>query len=287
MYSQALPDGEGWEGLPLEVPLHAQAGAALKSAGRAEVVGEFDLCTEAEVVATEVLANVIPELRLGDEHGALLLARAVGLEVDSVILPPEVGETVELQALHAEEVVHSPNNGELHRHALLVLPYILIECFEVERVLEVLAMEEVVDTCEHGVVDRVGACDTAVVLHLQREVFDGRLLPEVEAACYLEVCAAGGYVLATAQLVVVEVVVDEEVGVTPLVLLEHLKRKRYKLAVATKIVEQLCVNLCLCLCCTEAEHGNEEQCRGCLFDFHCLLILYNNIINKKFSAILN
>ena len=45
-------------------------------------------------------------------------------------------------------------------------------------------------------------------------------------------------------LVVVEVVVDEEVGVAPLVLLEHLKREGYELAVRAEIIKQLCVYLC-------------------------------------------
>ena len=199
-----------------------------------------------------------------------------------MVLPPEVGEAVELQALHAEEVVHSPNHGELHRHIRVLLLDVLVERLEVERVLEVLRVDEVVETHEPSVVDRVGACDTAVVLYLEREVLDGRVLPEVEAASDLEVSSARSEVRTLNVLVVVEVVVDEEVGVTPLVLLEHFERQRNELAVAAEIVEQLCVNLRLCLCCAEAEHSDKEQCRCCLFDFHCLFVLFVNYLCELF-----
>ena len=48
--------------------------------------------------------------------------------------------------------------------------------------------------------------------------------------------------------------VDEEVGATPFVLLEHLKRQRYKLAVVAKIVEHLRIDLRLDF------HGTQEEC---------------------------
>lgn len=52
----------------LEVPLYAQARTALETIGRAEIVGKLHLTTYAEVVATDMLANVVPKLRLGDEY---------------------------------------------------------------------------------------------------------------------------------------------------------------------------------------------------------------------------
>lgn len=47
----------------LEVPLYAQARTALETIGRAEIVGKLHLTTYAEVVATDVLAHVVPKLR--------------------------------------------------------------------------------------------------------------------------------------------------------------------------------------------------------------------------------
>ena len=69
-------------------------------------------------------------------------------------------------------------------------------------------------------------------------------------------------------LVIVEVVVDKEVRVTPLVLLEHLKRKSYELAVAAEIVEHLSVYLRLCLRRGEKE-SRQKYGNGCKFvSFH-------------------
>ena len=44
-------------------------------------------------------------------------------------------------------------------------------------------------------------------------------------------------------VVIVEIVIHEEIGVTPLVCLEHLKGQGHKLTVAAKIVKQLGVGL--------------------------------------------
>lgn len=46
-------------------------------------------------------------------------------------------------------------------------------------------------------------------------------------------------------LIVVEIVVNEEVVVAPLVGLEHFQGEGYKLAVGPEVVEQLCVSLAL------------------------------------------
>ena len=51
----------------LENPLCTQARTAVEAAVAREVVAELDLGTDMEVVHTEALAYVVPDLRLGDE----------------------------------------------------------------------------------------------------------------------------------------------------------------------------------------------------------------------------
>lgn len=58
--------------LASEIPFHTQAWAAFESGGGAEILAQLDLCTHIEVVAAEVAADVIPQLRLGDEDGVFL-----------------------------------------------------------------------------------------------------------------------------------------------------------------------------------------------------------------------
>ena len=61
-------------------------------------------------------------------------------------------------------------------------------------------------------------------------------------------------------VVIVEIVIHEEIGVTPLVCLEHLKGQGHKLTVAAKIVKQLGVGLGLAL--AAREHKAHEQQGG-------------------------
>ena len=261
--------GAAWAWGMLEVPLHTEAGTAHESGVGGEVVVKLHLAADAEVLDSEVLADVVPKLRLGCEDDVLLLvvdgidglaffvllARvrhlgvALAVEEGGVVLPPEVGEAVELQSLHAEEVVAGPYGGELHRHVLMGLSDGLVEGFEGEGVLVALVMDEVLDTEEPGVVDRIVLGDAAVVLHVQAPVLQRGVVPEVERAGNLGVRSALRHVLAAHHhLVVVEVVVDEEIGATPVVLLEHLQGEGYVLAVGTEVIQNLCVGLRLGEC---------------------------------------
>ena len=84
-------------------------------------------------------------------------------------------------------------------------------------------------------------------------------------------------------LVVVEVVVDKEVRVTPLVLLEHLKRKGYELAVAAEIVEHLSVYLRLCLRRGEKESRKSMAMAVSLLAFIILKELFVNDFAKLYK----
>ena len=104
-----------------------------------------------------MLADVVPELRLGDEHevGRLRQDDAGVVGEEHVVLPPEIGETGEAQALRAEEVLETPDEGELQRGLLCGIGDLLIEYLEVEGVVEIRAVEEIVQAHEEGAVDLV------------------------------------------------------------------------------------------------------------------------------------
>ena len=56
----------------LEYPFGAKARSCEELVSICEVIGEFNLATDIEVIAAEVTADVIPDLRLRDEDGDVL-----------------------------------------------------------------------------------------------------------------------------------------------------------------------------------------------------------------------
>mgnify|MGYP006927270507 CR=1 FL=1 len=66
----------------------------------------------------------------------------------------------------------------------------LIESLEIQRVLEILAVKEPVNTEKEGVVDGVAIVNSAVVLDMEAERGKFCVLPEIETARDLEVGSA-------------------------------------------------------------------------------------------------
>ena len=60
-------------------------------------------------------------------------------------------------------------------------------------------------------------------------------------------------------LVVVEVVVNEKVGASPFVLLEHLQGQGYILTVVTEIIKNLCIGLCKSLACWKQCQCHQQE----------------------------
>ena len=153
----------------LEVPLHTQARANLCSIGAAEVIGNLYLTTQAQVLAAEVLAYIVPELWLGDEYRVAGLSLAVAI-YGSVGFPPEISEAVKLQSLYAEKVVAGPYGCQLHRNILVGLADGLIENVQIQGVLVGSIVNQILHTEEPGIVDRVVLGDTDIVLYVQAPV---------------------------------------------------------------------------------------------------------------------
>lgn len=112
-----------------------------------------------------------------------------------MVLPPEISETAESQALDIEKILHAPDSGELHRDlavrsaavSRLVIYDVFSENFQVQCVLEILAVEEPVKTAEERMVDVIRIVNTAIVLHMYAERSQFAVLPEIQATGDLEV----------------------------------------------------------------------------------------------------
>lgn len=105
----------------LEVPFHTQARANHPSGIAAKIVADLNLATHTEVLASEVLTYIVPELWLGDKDCVLGCSRTILLKVDSMSLPSEIGKAVELQALYTEDVVTGPDSSKLQGYILISL----------------------------------------------------------------------------------------------------------------------------------------------------------------------
>lgn len=106
----------------LECPFGTNAGTGEEALSGAEVVGQFDFAAEVEIVHAYMPADIVPDLRLGEEYGlcafafgeiAVACAFVVEIRVDSMPLPPEISEAAETKPLDAEQVLHSPDCGQL------------------------------------------------------------------------------------------------------------------------------------------------------------------------------
>ncbi len=182
-----------------------------------------------KVLYANFFTYVVPKLRLGNSNE---LAYVGGLT-------PYIGKAAEGKSLKTEEVLAAPNYSELYgKLALDALVEGLIEDLKVKCVLEICGVKEVIQTEKEVLVAKAYA---TIVLYLKAERSKCRIVPEVEATCNLHVAAAYGVVLFAIDASTIEVVIDEEEGVTPAVIVETLKRSSNVLAV--KIIECLEVGL--------------------------------------------
>ena len=116
-----------------------------------------------------------------------------------MVLPPEISESAESQTLDIEKILHAPNCGELYRNLAvrsaavtpLVIHDIFAENLEVQCILEILAVEEPVNTAEECMIDFVRTVHTAIVLHMEAERGELAVLPEIQATGDLEVSSDG------------------------------------------------------------------------------------------------
>lgn len=115
-------------------------------------------------------------------------------------------------------------------------------------------MEEPVDSGEQGVVDGVATVDPSVVFDMQAEGSQRAVLPEVQAARDFEVGPARRHHLAGG-VAGVEVVVDEEEGIAPGVVVEAFERGGDVLAVGAEVVLYLDVGLGF------RSSAREQRCR--------------------------
>ena len=206
-----------------------------------------------------MLSYSIPKLWLSDEHhiGSLsfspLALTVLVYRTNCVVLPPEISKTAESQTGNAEKVLHAPYCGKLHRDSAFTLLSFevdvaftisdeLSENLQVQCILIVSTMDEPVDTAEEGMVDRVVAVNTAVVLYMDAERSEFAVLPEVKATGNLEIASVRRHILIFGVLLVV-IVVDEEESVTPFVSVETLESSGNVLTVTTEVLKDLEVSL--------------------------------------------
>ena len=175
-----------------------------------------------------------------------------------VLLPPEIAEAREAQAAHAEQVLEAPHEGELERNLLDCVLDGLVEHLDIESIAEIGVVQEPVNTEQPGAVDREAVVHAAVVLHLEAERSKGAVLPEVEAAGDLEVGAARRDRLPVKVLGVV-VVVHEEEGVAPVVVVETFQGRGHVLAIRTEVIEHLQVGLGLCSLSKQQRGGSHRH----------------------------
>lgn len=211
----------------LETPFDAKARTDSPTlSGTGEVVGDFDLTTDVEVVASEEAAHLIPQLGLSEEGGVGSLTNIPGN-----ILPPEIGKAREGKARNTKEVVKTPNSGELQRHIAVAATNIFVHDFERQTLAEIVVGDEILNTIQPGVVDgittptqrfRIIDAATAVPLNMEADIVDevvahaGVLAPEIDATGNLRI------EIGRSDVVGVINIGEEESG-TPIVALEHFK----------------------------------------------------------------
>ena len=179
----------------LEYPFYTKARTALEAGTCTKVRRELNFSADIEIRAVEVLSEIVPELRLREEYIAGLSSGSPvnlsGLHIDvvnRVLLSPDISKAAETESLDSEDVLHSPNEGELHRDIALLAGDVLVENFEVEGVVEIRAVDKEIETAQERVVDIVSSVCTAIVLDLETEEASSGVLPEIEAAGNLPIC---------------------------------------------------------------------------------------------------
>ena len=98
-------------------------------------------------------------------------------------------------------------------------------------------MDEIIQAGQRRVVDAVAAVNSSVVLYLEAERAECRVLPEIQAAGNFEVGPVRGVLPGSI------IVVDEEEGVAPFVGMEAFQCGGDYIAVLAEIVEYLQVGL--------------------------------------------
>ena len=121
---------------------------------------------------------------------------------------------------------------------------ILSKNLEVKGILEILAMDEIVKTAKEGIIDIIAVIGAAIVLHLKTQWRENAVLSEIEAAGDLHVSSAWSDFLALC-ILAVEVIVNEEEGVSPIVIVETLESSGHMIAAFAEIVKNLEVGLAL------------------------------------------
>lgn len=244
----------------LEYPFCAEARTCIEAVVAGKVAGEFDFGADVEVRYTDVLADVVPELRLGDEDELALLeignqAFLAGYQLCPVddILAPDIGEAAEGQAGDSEEVFQTPYHRKLDgKFALGALAEGLVENLEVEGILEVGAVHEVIYAEQEILVPEI---NTAVVFYMKAQGSEGRIMPEIQTTGDFHVAAAGE-IFRSGLIPAVEIIINEEEGVTPLVIVESLESGREMVTVLPEIVESLEIGLGFC------SLSESEGCKG-------------------------
>ena len=107
---------------------------------------------------------------------------------------------------------------------------VFVQSFEIKRVPEIGAVEEVVYTGKECVVDGISVIYAAVILYMKTERRDDRVLPEIEASCHLHVGAAWCFDIAFV-ITGIEIMVNEEEGVSPRVVVEAFECRGDMLAI--------------------------------------------------------
>ena len=228
----------------LEDPLRSEARTGVEAMVSCEVDRELDLGSDMEIVASEMTAEVVPQLGLGEEDELVLFEPGDILSEIDDILTPEITEAAETKAFNTEDILHSPDEGELQRNITgCTLAEGLEQKLEIECVVEVSAVKEIVKTEEEVL---AGEAYSAVVLHLEAERSGLGVLPEIEAPGDLHVTAACKVLAASPGAVVaIEIVIDEEEGVAPIVIVESFESGGEMTPVLSEIVECLEVGLSL------------------------------------------
>ena len=157
-------------GSDIEAFVFGEVVAAVPAAS--EVVGKFYFTTNHEVVAAEVLADVVPNLRFAedDQLGVVPFQVVVNTPVD--VLAPHIEEAAEGKTFHTKEVLHTPHEGELDGDVAYFVERTLegrfiveiflaadafVHQFEGEGVGVFFVVEEILDTEEPGIAGELAA----------------------------------------------------------------------------------------------------------------------------------
>ena len=206
----------------LECPFDTKTGIAHKAFVSGEIVRELDLTSDIEVGNADG-GSVQPQLRFG-EQGEVSFFKGKLIHVELGIIAPEIKEAFERKTLKAKQVVDTPYGRKFEGQVSASrTDVVVIHQSYRSRFAEIVVMEGVFCT-KAGYPAAPGG---TVILHMDVEVLQLGVLPEVETAFNLEVAAVNGaakmaFSIAPSGIVVI----DEKERVAPIVTLKHLKGAR-------------------------------------------------------------